>query len=856
MNSEEWKKYSFEEKLYVTCKKMHVLKIAQFINRKILKRGKSNKNTNSITISVEKLETKKSLNKNVPKDDWNRMKEAFDKVIRNFQAVIPSDKKKIIFSGHILEFDKGTCNYLNYISENLSNAELILLSHATNINSSKANKLINFNYFKLPVTASINRYEPNVDIDVPVDIIKFIESKEYLKLAVKRLEMRHKDMGKGYAKALIYNLYRYFDTFLDHYRPAAVVLWCEFFCGHVILKDICEEKNIKVLYMEFGALPGTFAIEKNGQMGESDVSTKYQEFKELTVTDDELEKADQILDFLRQSGLNRRPQPKTDVIKEIQKKYNPDYPTVVFFGQNDFEAGILPYTNRSKEYHSPIFSSSDDAAVYLYQMAKVNHWNFIYKPHQVMVRVGECLKEKFPSSMIWVGDTDINEIIDLADVCVTIVSQCGYVSLIRQKPTVMLGYTQLRGKECCYESFRIDEIESTIKKAISEGFSKEQREAFRKHVAQLLKYYLFDDQIKKPFQIGRNISEAIDFFNSEISDIRMPEYTKKRKILFLCNNIKEFQSACVVNENIKEQVISDIIIEEKISNELIKFLQEKKCFRKFFTTKSILEEEEVDLYVDKFELKREEYTDLFVPLYNGTVLRLYSILNSINNVTIHLYDTGNLELYLKNISADRDRHKTSKRVSSFFSNLSEIILFDRKLLVWGEKLSIPITVLYHKKNLNYKYKNSGIEFYISNNWLFSEGYTSNETELVEEIITVTNNSDITVEVPNPENDLRYQLRNCKQCLNLDYILKDKISHKKIVIFSMYLDKFYHMLDSMENLYVIDLSKMLNSNCNILNSNSFRLLYSLVEEEKKDRYYRPSSMEEVSEILSYVECGER
>ncbi len=105
----------------------------------------------------------------------------------------------------------------------------------------------------------------------------------------------------------------------------------------------------------------------------------------------------------------------------------------------------------------------------------------------MMVRVGECERENFHSSTTWVGDSDINELIDVADVVITIVSQCGYISLIRDKATVMLGYSQLRGKKCTYEAFEKRDVEKRIKEAIEKGFTSSQKAAFRKRAAQLLK---------------------------------------------------------------------------------------------------------------------------------------------------------------------------------------------------------------------------------------------------------------------------------------------------------------------------------------------------------------------------------
>ena len=56
----------------------------------------------------------------------------------------------------------------------------------------------------------------------------------------------------------------------------------------------------------------------------------------------------------------------------------------------------------------------------------------------------------------------------------------------------MLGYNQIRGKGCTYESYRKDDIEPTLEDAIKMGFTSEQEKNFRTHIAQLCKYYLFD----------------------------------------------------------------------------------------------------------------------------------------------------------------------------------------------------------------------------------------------------------------------------------------------------------------------------------------------------------------------------
>ena len=134
-----------------------------------------------------------------------------------------------------------------------------------------------------------------------------------------------------------------------------------------------------------------------------------------------------------------------------------------------------------------MFKSSDEAAIYLAELCKKNNWNYIYKPHPMMM---ECfVEEVIPHNTIFADNVDINDLIDLADVVVTIVSTVSYNALIRKKKVLMLGYTQLKNKECTYEAFEKEQIESELKKAIMKEKQEFMENKFILHVAQISRYY-------------------------------------------------------------------------------------------------------------------------------------------------------------------------------------------------------------------------------------------------------------------------------------------------------------------------------------------------------------------------------
>lgn len=811
-----WRGYSFKEKLYVISERFHFLSIMKFINRKIFHDASYQKDPNS----------------------WESFCLEWEQSIECFKNIIPSNNKKIVFSGHILEFDKGTCAYLNQINKEIFPDELILLSHAVNVKKTKADSLIDFNYYSVPYTLSLNRYQKNVDIYIPDEIIEFIDSKEYLVEQCIKIESRHKDMGENYAKAIIFWLYRYYIEFLDHFKPEIVILWCEFYAGHSFLKNICEEKGINILYMEFGALPGTFALEQNGQMGESLVSIDYEKFRNKYVNDFEIENAKSVLSYLKESKLNRRTQVKTDILKKFKENYIPNRPIIVYFGQNDYEAGIKPYTERSKEFHSPFFASSDDAAVYIERLCKKNKWNFIYKPHQMMVRVGECLEHQFSDKTTWVGDSDINELIDIADVCITIVSQCAYISLIREKPIMTLGYTQLRGKGCAYEIESKTQIESTINKIIAEGYTDKQKKNFQIHVAQMLKYYLFDD-MQKEVEFGQPIEKAVGLIKDILKDgdvFYSNSESHNKKVLFVCANSFQIEIVKIIKDGFTDNTICNLVI----INKTYPYKELENYFETVVKVDDILDADSEILY-------DEVYDDLFVYDYNIEIVNLYNELKVRNSsLKVHIFDNGGYVQYIKDISTDFKIASKDEESRDFFDSVCEMLLCERKFKIWKDKIEFPIT------NVPYCYENEMTSdgkdiFVFCEGDFYSKKNVSNELELFN---LINKYLDDVIVIRNNESDINiykgYGYRTC-ECLE-DIFVENMV--KKIYIFSATFNDVYLSLKNNKNVVFFDLSKLIITNNKFMRSNSYCLFLANIEKMELNNYYIPYDISEIKTILKY------
>ena len=417
-------------------------------------------------------------------------------------------KKSILVCGGMLGFDKGLSQFLNMWSEKQKN--LFLLSEVTAQYRRYTNEKIRFSHICTPHLLAKEIILFEMSIPVSKEMIDLYENKEYIRHAVQNLEERYQRLGDGYAIAWCYYAYEYITELLNRLQPVKVILWNEFYAFHHIFRHLCLEMDIPILYMEFGCLPGTLCIERNGQQGESDPSRKHFEFKYKRINHTEYSDAIQTIKYLRESELNRNMQPALFVNRNILSYYAPNRKVISYIGQNDYESGFRPYTDTTKKYHSPIFQSTLEGLEYLHVLAIKNNWNLVFKPHPTIYALEkEHDFYKQYSSIKVVTEVNINSLLDCSDLIITIFSQVAYIALIREKPVLVLGYNQLRRKGCVYETFTKRKIESTIMKALKYGYTNKQRKRFYTHSAQLLKYYLYDDNVERALRFGQNLKSLV-----------------------------------------------------------------------------------------------------------------------------------------------------------------------------------------------------------------------------------------------------------------------------------------------------------------------------------------------------------
>lgn len=424
---------------------------------------------------------------------------------RDFRQFFAQAKAADIAPGGILAFGILCTNHKPTLIPFMTKLQQAAGRNIIFLDEARASDIVSpFPLFHVPRSAPV-KFDRYLELPVTGEMEQLIQEKPYLQHAVENMTLRLKNIKTSYAKVLVCKSYELYQYVLDTWKPSEVMLWNEFNALHAVFTEVCREKGIDPIFLEFGVLPGTFAIEHGGQMGKSMVARNAEEFLQKPVAQEDLEKSREVLSFLRASGLNRNVQPDNNEMELLLEKMKADRPIVLFAGQHDFDSGLIPYTEETRQYHSPMFATSLDAANHLAKIAEANDWNFIFKPHPGVA--GRYKKTDFADNVIFVNRINLNELIDKVDVVITLMSQTAYVSLIREKAVVTLGYNQLRGKGCTYEAYTEDAIEQAIAEAIAHGCTPEQKQQFVRHCAQLLKYYLYDNLADRPIRYGQTLGD-------------------------------------------------------------------------------------------------------------------------------------------------------------------------------------------------------------------------------------------------------------------------------------------------------------------------------------------------------------
>ncbi len=289
----------------------------------------------------------------------------------------------------------------------------------------------------------------------------------------------------------IFGMLLEFERALENFQPDYVYLWNQFNAFHRILAEVLKAKNIPFGFFHDGVLPGSIALDVDGEMGESWIARDPKRFMKIKVTGEDVERASAFLNGLRGDQVNRHPQIEQISVKEaLALRKLDDRPVVFFAGQNDWHAGIKPRSS-ARVFHSHLFAGSAEAVEKLDSIAGELGVSILFKPHPLSKDRYMFLRAEELKNTVILSSTSMQACFEASSLVSTIASQTSYVAMLDDRPVMMLGKNQISGKGLTYDVQAVEDIAEVIELGIADPLRIDRKAAFARHVAQLERSYLF-----------------------------------------------------------------------------------------------------------------------------------------------------------------------------------------------------------------------------------------------------------------------------------------------------------------------------------------------------------------------------
>ncbi|WP_417311011.1 glycosyltransferase [Devosia sp.] len=417
---------------------------------------------------------------------WLRQKEALHEIVRSFARNLMEKGKRVRFVSHS--------------SLLIEDRELSTIECGFSILGSK-----------------IYRNEPLVE--VPKVLLE--ELSEVLR--VRAREINDESLEKDSAKItrLIKKAYSYWKRCFIKSKPEIVFVWgstCAMSKLHIFL---CKELQINYLVIERGHFPRTICIENNAQFayGGSQILPQKVDF--------DINKYNEIknwIESIKDVAYEHKNITAKIPVKILEAKKNKNK-IVLFIGVNDIGSGIA-YSHASiPEQHGSLFNYSKDACKEVISAVSVVEPEslIIIKPHPAD---RFDYKKYSGNNVVVLEDSNINELIKLSDVCVTLSTTAIAQCIVEEKPLVTLAYTDVSGKNISYECNNESSIIHKIRMAML-------RECFDEKVIEGKKFIqgLFEDRLYTINSESVHVRDIEEFSNAINSRIEM-FFPNRRKELF------------------------------------------------------------------------------------------------------------------------------------------------------------------------------------------------------------------------------------------------------------------------------------------------------------------------------------
>jgi hypothetical protein len=269
-------------------------------------------------------------------------------------------------------------------------------------------------------------------------------------------------------------------------KPDYFFCWNPFCCHYGIANDVAEVFNIKTGGIEWGYLPNTFLLDKDGTLAKSYLFNN-NTLDNFTAPDLNLfeQEGQEIFNQLQTQSLSIYTQAKVEIPEECLKD-DATRPKILVLAIDEIDAGAYPATHPEREGLLPFHKSSVDQAT---RVATANDsYRVIFKPHPSHNLYPQNQQLTHNS---WVVNGNPDQLIEWADVIFCAGSKMEFSALLKNKPLITFGAGLLYGKGCSYEISDTNQLNTVITTAIEKGLTTNLLTAFKQFLGYLKSDYLY-----------------------------------------------------------------------------------------------------------------------------------------------------------------------------------------------------------------------------------------------------------------------------------------------------------------------------------------------------------------------------
>jgi hypothetical protein len=312
-----------------------------------------------------------------------------------------------------------------------------------------------------------------------------------------------------------------------------------------ILCSIAKKANSKIVFTEFGELPLTCFVSEEESIHNTWPLLESERFTNLPITQVDVEEGAKVINNMATSRQSSRPGEKTEstVLPELKGQ------TVIYVnGIYPFASGLEPRKSEKSKVLSPYYATNQELLDSVGKIAERNGWHVVYKDHPLTTKIhpNSVVKSSKYKNVHILTHEDIHEILDVADVTVSLASKSILVSLARGVPVCLAGpYTIPKGaiSPGVAETENLEEgIKSLL---VNKAGERVNIDDFNNYIARLRKYYLYpyvakskEAGMKNPSDIWKDLQEFISGQRRRISISDQELENKVRDV-----SVKEKQKA-------------------------------------------------------------------------------------------------------------------------------------------------------------------------------------------------------------------------------------------------------------------------------------------------------------------------